>query len=76
MPGDIVRLSAGDLVPADGQLLEARDLYVQQAALTGNPCPPKKRCERVDKAEEKSICTGWHERRLPSPQGDNVLKSP
>ena len=35
VPGDLVRLSAGDLVPADGQLLEARDLYVQQAALTG-----------------------------------------
>ena len=35
VPGDIVRLSAGDLVPADGQLFEARDLYVQQAALTG-----------------------------------------
>jgi P-type Mg2+ transporter len=33
--GDIIRLSAGDLAPADGQPLEARDLYVQQAALKG-----------------------------------------
>jgi Mg2+-importing ATPase len=42
VPGDLVRLSAGDLVPADGQLLEARDLYVQQAALTGESMPAEK----------------------------------
>ncbi len=42
VPGDIVRLSAGDLVPADGQLIEARDLYVQQAALTGESMPAEK----------------------------------
>ena len=42
VPGDVVRLSAGDLVPADGQLLEARDLYVQQAALTGESMPAEK----------------------------------
>jgi P-type Mg2+ transporter len=42
VPGDLVRLSAGDLVPADGKLLEARDLYVQQAALTGESMPSEK----------------------------------
>lgn len=42
VPGDLVRLSAGDLVPADGQLLQARDLYVQQAALTGESMPAEK----------------------------------
>jgi Mg2+-importing ATPase len=42
VPGDIVRLSAGDLVPADAQLLESRDLYVQQAALTGESMPAEK----------------------------------
>jgi P-type Mg2+ transporter len=42
VPGDLVRLSAGDLVPADGQLLQARDLYVQQAALTGESMPTEK----------------------------------
>ena len=42
VPGDIVRLSAGDLVPADGRLLIARDLYVQQAALTGESLPAEK----------------------------------
>jgi Mg2+-importing ATPase len=42
VPGDIVRLSAGDLVPADARLLVARDLYVQQAALTGESLPCEK----------------------------------
>ena len=39
VPGDRVRLSAGDLVPADARLLEARDLHVQEAALTGESLP-------------------------------------
>jgi Mg2+-importing ATPase len=42
VPGDIVRLAAGDLVPADARLLLARDLYVQQAALTGESLPTEK----------------------------------
>jgi Mg2+-importing ATPase len=42
VPGDIVRLSAGDLVPADARLLEARDLHVQEAALTGESLPAEK----------------------------------
>ncbi|MFZ3329486.1 MAG: HAD-IC family P-type ATPase [Candidatus Acidiferrales bacterium] len=42
VPGDIVRVSAGDLIPGDGQLLESRDLYVQQAALTGESLPAEK----------------------------------
>jgi P-type Mg2+ transporter len=42
VPGDIVRLGAGDRVPADARLLEARDLHVQQAALTGESMPTEK----------------------------------
>jgi hypothetical protein len=33
VPGDIVRLSAGDMVPADLRLLSAKDLFINQAAL-------------------------------------------
>ncbi|HYM05251.1 MAG TPA: magnesium-translocating P-type ATPase [Terriglobales bacterium] len=54
VPGDIVRLSAGDLVPADGQLIEARDLYVQQAALTGESMPAEKEVGAAGKVEEKT----------------------
>ncbi len=42
VPGDLIRLSAGDLVPADARLLEARDLHIQQAALTGESLPTEK----------------------------------
>ena len=42
VPEDIVRLSAGDLVPADCRLLIARDLYVLQASLTGESMPVEK----------------------------------
>ncbi|HEV2387931.1 MAG TPA: magnesium-translocating P-type ATPase [Candidatus Acidoferrales bacterium] len=42
VPGDVVRVSAGDLIPADGKLVASRDLYVQQAALTGESLPSEK----------------------------------
>ncbi len=44
VPGDIVRMAAGDLVPADLRLLAAKTLHVNQSALTGEAMP-------VDKAE-------------------------
>lgn len=43
VPGDVVLLAAGSLVPADGVVLEARDLFVNQAALTGEAFPVEKR---------------------------------
>ncbi|MEB2323234.1 MAG: magnesium-translocating P-type ATPase [Sorangiineae bacterium] len=46
-PGDVVLLAAGDLVPADGHLLEARDFFVNQAALTGEPYPVERRAAQV-----------------------------
>jgi Mg2+-importing ATPase len=42
VPGDVVRLSAGDLVPGDARLIESRDLHVQEAALTGESAPAEK----------------------------------
>ncbi|GAA5628209.1 magnesium-transporting ATPase, P-type 1 [Brucella sp. NBRC 12953] len=40
--GDILKLSAGDMIPADVRLLESRDLFVSQAALTGEALPVEK----------------------------------
>ena len=42
VPGDIVLLSAGNLLPADGRLLEATDFLVSEATLTGEPFPVEK----------------------------------
>jgi len=42
VPGDVFRLSAGDLVPADARLLQTKDLHVNQAALTGESLPVEK----------------------------------
>ncbi len=52
VPGDIVLLAAGDLVPGDGRLLDAKDFFVNQALLTGEPYPvEKKPAELPDEAE-------------------------
>ncbi|TAM95857.1 MAG: magnesium-translocating P-type ATPase, partial [Rhodanobacteraceae bacterium] len=42
VPGDLIRLAAGDRVPADARVLEARELHVQQSALTGESAPEEK----------------------------------
>jgi Mg2+-importing ATPase len=42
VPGDVVLLAAGSLIPADGILLEAHDLFVNQAVLTGETFPAEK----------------------------------
>lgn len=43
VPGDIVMLSAGNLIPGDGILLHSKDCYVDQAALTGETFPVEKK---------------------------------
>jgi Mg2+-importing ATPase len=42
VPGDIVHLAAGDLVPADVRILSAKDLFVDESALTGEAMPAEK----------------------------------
>ncbi len=42
VPGDVVLLSAGSLIPADGIVLEANDFFVNQAVLTGETYPTEK----------------------------------
>ena len=42
VPGDVVKLSAGDMIPADVRLIAARDLFISQGALTGESLPVEK----------------------------------
>ncbi len=54
VPGDIVKLSAGDLVPADCRLLEARDFFVNQSLLTGESYPVEKHACDAEPVEDLS----------------------
>lgn len=42
VPGDVVLLTAGNLIPCDGRVIEAKDFFVNQALLTGEPYPVEK----------------------------------
>jgi Mg2+-importing ATPase len=45
VPGDIVRLAAGDMVPADVRVLSAKDLFLNQSALTGESLPVERKAD-------------------------------
>src|SRR5205085_1114137 len=50
VPGDLVQLSAGDMIPADVRLLSAKDLFINQSALTGESLPVEKNSRAVEQA--------------------------
>jgi Ca2+-transporting ATPase len=51
VPGDIVVVDAGDRVPADGRLLEAATLQIEEGALTGESVPVDKDTQVIDRAD-------------------------
>jgi Mg2+-importing ATPase len=55
VPGDVIRLAAGDLIPADARLIEEQDLHVQQAALTGESLPAEKEAGDLDIASDAVV---------------------
>ena len=42
VPGDVVELAAGDMIPGDARIVQAKDLFVSQSALTGESFPVEK----------------------------------
>ncbi|KEI03644.1 magnesium-translocating P-type ATPase [Clostridium botulinum] len=59
VPGDIVHLSAGDMIPADIQLIKSKDLFVNQSALTGESLPVEKKViegQWKDELENPNLC--------------------
>jgi len=48
VPGDVIVLSAGDMIPADCRIFTAKDLFVSQAAMTGESMPVEKFTEQHD----------------------------
>ncbi len=55
VPGDIVKLCAGDMIPADVRLLTAKDLFVAQSALTGEALPVEKSVAPVASASASPL---------------------
>jgi len=49
VPGDIIVLSAGDIVPGDSRILQSKDLFVNEATLTGETYPAEKMPEILDR---------------------------
>jgi Mg2+-importing ATPase len=68
VPGDIVHLSSGDMIPADSRLTSAKDLFVNQSSLTGEFMP-------VEKHADKNLVTGISTPDLPNIcfMGTNVV---
>ena len=50
--GDIVHLSAGDMIPADVRIIEAKDLFISQSSLTGESAPVEKTANVVENEAE------------------------
>ncbi|HWR45436.1 magnesium-translocating P-type ATPase [Sporomusa sp.] len=51
VPGDIIYLTAGDIVPGDARIITIKDLYVNQASLTGESFPANKEADLGAKPE-------------------------
>jgi len=51
VPGDMIYLTAGDIVPGDGRIISSKDFYVDQASLTGESFPADKEADPGAKPE-------------------------
>jgi Mg2+-importing ATPase len=54
VPGDVILLSAGDMIPADVRIMQSKDLFVSQAILTGEALPVEKTDANNKKADKIS----------------------
>lgn len=66
VPGDVIRLSAGDMVPADARVITARDLFVIESALTGES-------EAVEKTAAITVVDGADGSALPLSACKNIV---
>ena len=57
VPGDIVILSAGDMVPADCRILKSKDLFISESILTGEALPVEKNAFPIRDAKDKNPLT-------------------
>jgi len=57
VPGDVLLLSAGDIVPSDGRIISADDFFVNESALTGESFPVEK---KIGAGKTASVLSGTH----------------
>jgi len=55
VPGDIIQLSAGDMIPADLRVLSEKDLFINQSALTGESLPVEKKPQAIAQDVENPL---------------------
>ena len=51
VPGDIIEVSAGDIIPADVRIIESKELFINESSLTGEAFPVEKTHDKLKKAE-------------------------
>jgi Ca2+-transporting ATPase len=55
VPGDVIYFEAGDRIPADLRLFEAKGVYIEESALTGESLPVQKEVSKMINVEEVSL---------------------
>ncbi|MGA3059046.1 MAG: magnesium-translocating P-type ATPase [Candidatus Bathyarchaeia archaeon] len=61
VPGDIVYLSAGDIIPADSRIISGKDLFINQSSLTGESFPVEKTANKLESINvASSSITEWN----------------
>lgn len=55
VPGDVIQLSAGDMIPADVRILHSKDLFVSQSMLTGEALPVEKNENVIEDSDKKNV---------------------
>ena len=53
VPGDMIFLTAGDMIPGDCRIIQSKDLFVSQAMLTGEALPVEKKDQAIEDADKK-----------------------
>ena len=55
VPGDLVHIAAGDMIPADLRLISSKDLFINQATLTGEALPVEKHADSAKTGQQNPL---------------------